>query len=700
LPEKREQKLKELGKRQNREAVKRYLSNVRRAAQEIGRPDYWQDVDYKAVKKGEQDFEFFCKHYLSHLFYLPWADCHYATINRLTDAVLHGKSKAIALPRGYGKTTLCRAATIWAALYGHHKFIYFMGADKDGALDNLSAMQAQLLNKDNLPLQVDFWELLWPVLCSEGEPRACRGQKYQGKPTGIEWSTEQIRMPHNPHHEWGGNGSIIKVSGILGSFLGANETDHLGRQIRPSLVVVDDPQTPLSARSASQTQRRIKVITSSVRGMKDVTKSLSIVIPCTVINPGDLSDQLTNRKTHPEFDGIKTAMVEEFPETKKWEQYGKLYKKQIAQQGKPATEYYLEHRKDMDAGAKVSWEHGYDPDEAESTLEYAMQFKFSNPDFFWAECQNDPLPDDDHVGDFDACEPDEVMSKINNRPRYEVPERCETLTAYVDVHDELLFYVVCAWQDDFTGFVVDYGTWPQQGNNYFTLQNARKTMSDIYDSSTKEGRIYSGLVDVFSDIIERDWIRADGEPMHIDVLAPDQRYKTDYVMRACKEHPHKDRLQPAFGQYIGARHKPIDQYERGGRNRGDRIGTGWILKRRMPDNPMRSLLIDSNRWKTFVHERIKLDVGEPGGITLFGDNEQRHRLFGEHVAAEYGVRTEGQGRELIEWKTGPGGNVQNHWFDCLTGCACLASFCGVGGGKSGKREQVKRVSLAEIANAG
>ena len=43
-----------------------------------------------------------------------------------------------------------------------------------------------------------------------------------------------------------------------------------------------------------------------------------------------------------------------------------------------------------------------------------------------------------------------------------MPLAATRVTAFIDVHDKLLFYCVCAWEEDFTGYVIDYGTFPDQ----------------------------------------------------------------------------------------------------------------------------------------------------------------------------------------------------------------------------------------------
>ena len=69
-------------------------------------------------------------------------------------------------------------------------------------------------------------------------------------------------------------------------------------------------------------------------------------------------------------------------------------------------------------------------------------------------------------------------------------------------------------------------------------------------------------------------------------------------------------------------------------------------------------------------------TGDDGGsLTLFGDNSNQHRMFADQLTAEYRVKIEGRGRSVDEWKEKPG-HPDNHWLDCLVGCAVAASICG------------------------
>ena len=104
-----------------------------------------------------------------------------------------------------------------------------------------------------------------------------------------------------------------------------------------------------------------------------------------------------------------------------------------------------------------------------------MNLRLQDEAAFFAEYQNEPLPED--AGTDDELTADQIAGKTNRMPRRSVPIGCNHLTMFIDVQASLLFFVVAAWEDDFTGYVVDYGSFPDQKRPYFTLRDARYTLA-------------------------------------------------------------------------------------------------------------------------------------------------------------------------------------------------------------------------------
>ena len=65
-----------------------------------------------------------------------------------------------------------------------------------------------------------------------------------------------------------------------------------GQTVRPSLVVLDDPQTDESARSLSQCATRESILAGAILGLAGPGKKISGIMPCTVIRPGDMADNI------------------------------------------------------------------------------------------------------------------------------------------------------------------------------------------------------------------------------------------------------------------------------------------------------------------------------------------------------------------------------------------------------------------------
>ena len=126
-----------------------------------------------------------------------------------------------------------------------------------------------------------------------------------------------------------------------------------------------------------------------------------------------------------------------------------------------------------------------------------------------------------------------------------------------------------------------------------------------------------------------------------------------------------------------------------------------ISRGRLPNvhgkRAVRHVVFDTNYWKSFVHARLAVSMGGRGCLSLFGDTSDHHRMFAEHLTAEYRVKTEGRGRTVDEWKLRPE-RGDNHWFDCLVGCAAAASLQGAAivGMEGHTTQQRRRVSFADL----
>ena len=618
----------------------------------------------------ERNFQLFCESYFPETYALAWSPDHLKVIEKIETAVLRGGLFALALPRGSGKTTITESAALWSMLYGHREFVVLIGATESAALELLDSLKTEL--EVNERLAEDFPEVCYPVAQLEGIANRCAGQLYKGERTRITWTSNEIVLPTVEGSR--ASGIIVRVAGITGRIRGMKFKRSDGRNVRPSLVVIDDPQTSESAGSLEQTRKRVRVLAGDILGLAGPGQKISGIMPCTIIRPGDMADIILNRNTHPDWNGEKTRMVYRFPTNMKlWEEYAEIRAEALRTEGnfQKATEFYLANREAMDAGAEVSWEARFNHDEV-SALQHAMNLKFQDEAAFQSEYQNDPLPDD--TADDSLLSVDEICAKINGLARRRVPLKCDRLTMFVDVQKALLFYVVIAWAEDFTGAVIDYGSWPDQHRHEYSLADANPSIQTLFPKAGFEGALYAALSALTDECLGREWEREDGAVLKIERALVDANWgqSTDVVYQFCRQSSHAGVILPSHGRYVGASSKPMTEYRK---QQGDRLGFNWMIPNVAGKRAIRHVIYDTNYWKSFIHARLAVPVGDKGSLTLYGRIPGAHQLFAEHLTAEYRVKTQGRGRTVDEWKLKPQSH-DNHFLDCVAGCAVCGSMLG------------------------
>jgi len=623
--------------------------------------------------QADRDFRFFCETYFPHLFTLAWSPDHLRVIQKIERVVKERDTLAVAMPRGSGKTTLCLTAVLWAVLSGQHRFVYLIANTEKAALALLANIKSHM--GSNVQLLADYPEAIFPIRKLEGETRRCLGQRYYGIPTQIGWSVDEIIMPSIPGSVC--SGSIIRVAGITGNIRGALTVLSDGRQVRPSLVVCDDPQTDESAKSLTQTEDRLAITNGAISGLAGPGEKTAIIIPCTVIQAGDMADRLLDRQENPQWYGERTKLIYTFPTNSRlWAQYAAIRQESMRAggNGHEATEFYAAHREEMDAGSVIAWPQRFNRTKGElSAIQHAMNLCLDlGEGAFFAEYQNEPINSD--LGEGEQITVTQVMERTNGRERLEVPTRASRVTMFVDVHDKLLFWMVCAWEHNFTGTIIDYGTYPDQKRPHFTLRDAKATLGRSHPGAGREAAIQAGIKELLEHQLAREFTRDDGAIMQIERCLVDAGYVPEMVFGAIRRSGRLAQLAPSKGVGIGPDAKPFSQYIR---KPGEQYGLHWRIPSTRGTRELATVNIDTNFWKSFINDRLTTDIGDPGALSLFGNGKDHsaHRLLAEHLTAEFRVRTQGRNRTVDVWKVKPGIS-DNHWLDCLVGNAVAAALLG------------------------
>lgn len=674
------------------DAMARDLANknqARRDAQDIG-PEMDKKPDCANVPRRDaalKSFRVFCETYFKEAFYLEWSNDHLKVIEKIESSVKSGGLFAFAMPRGSGKTTLTMAAAIWSILTGVRSYVCLIGSAVTQSLALFQSVQASLLG--NELLLEDFRYTILPIRLLENNAHRQRGQRYRGELTHQIWGTHKIVFPTIPGIN--ASGHVITVTSLDSNIRGQQHTTIEGKILRPDLVLVDDPQTRESAKSPEQTKQRMAILNGDVLGLSGPGTKISGLLTCTKIYDNDLADQILDRKKNPDWQGECTKLLYKFPTNiKLWDEYSQIRAESL-QSGTDiheCTKWYAERREAMDDGAEVAWPQRKHAEDL-SALQHAMNLYYRDPAAFLAEYQNEPTSEGK---DEMLVTVDTVMGKINNRKRGEIPLKCQYLTMFCDVHDTLIYYCVCAWEEDFTGYIVDYGTYPEQKRLIFTLKSATRTLLGELPGAGVDAAIQTGINNLLKAYLSRDWKRQGGATMRIDRVLIDSGYKPGIIENVRRANGNI--VMSSKGVGIKAANKPMTSYIK---KPGERYGFHWYIPNVNKTNEFPYVAIDVNYWKSFVHDRIVTANGDKGGMTIFGDMPTQHAQFAEHIAnSEFWVRTQGHGRTVHEWSIKPG-RPDNHWFDCLVGASCAASMCGcVLAGQVSKSMAKKSIRLSDI----
>jgi len=639
---------------------------------------------------------------------LPFSDDHKRVIARIEQCIVHGGRFVNAVYRGFAKTTIAERAALWALSYGYRRFVAIFGAEATLSSLMIESLRGEL--EDNELLTEDFPEICYPVQALEGKVQRCASQTHDGERTHIGWKADLIAMPiiHAPEAWLPGyaagtctpaSGAVLMARGLKQASRGTKKRMPGGKLQRPDLYLLDDVQTDESAASHSQTESRLRIIRKSILRSAGHFDSVACVLNATVIEPDDLVDQLIGRAENAAWQSERIAMIQKWPDAHDALWMGAY--KTIRQKYDPddeadqtraaaeATEFYRANRAAMDRGAQVSWEHCYAPDTELSALQHAYNILIDDGlDTFNAECQQKPM---DRAATEGMLTSAIVARRLNGYPRGAIPAACAHMTCHIDVHDTLLYWMICGWTPELTGYIVDYNTYPQQREGYFSVRDAKHTMvKACRDAQSKDGALLAGLVATIHALQSRTWRREDGMALPLGPVLVDCGYKLDVVAAAIQQ-AGVPNVWPARGRGIRAMDLPIREWTY---HPGDRRGHYWGVFHRKASH---ALVVESdvNYWKSTVRNGLAASIGDPQSISLFGSDVTAHRLLIDHLSSEIPREKEGRGRRVEEWELRP--TRENHWWDNLIGCAIAASMAGARiPGAAPPAPAKRRIRLSEL----
>jgi len=600
------------------------------------------------------------KFYLGPAFPWPWSESHKQFLHQLQVGIEQGVSQAIAMPRGEGKTTISKGAMLWAMFSGYCRYGLLIGAAKTNATNLMKDIKSWIADP-TLNLHKDYKEICEPVESIKGVSIRAKYQTCYGEQSKIEWTSDRIVLPATKRidedgifHDNPASQAILDCDGITGNIRGHTFGVDGGEIIRPRLVLVDDPQTAESARSASQTKFRLSVITGDILGSSGPGASITVIIPCTIIAKDDLADQILDRKKYPDFRGIRTSMILSWPKNMKiWEkEYNESRIQGIEEEdnGSRAARFYEDNREKMDQGAIVGWE-ARKMDIEVSAIQHAMNLYLKLGEIsFASEYQNDPK--DEKLLHLSLSTSD-VMNSINGLKRGQVPEQFKVVTAFIDVNLYALTWAVAAFDPNMTCYVIDYGLHPKRSR--LVKENASESEQKL--------AIYEALVALSKELEGKKYTRG-SDPAKIDMLLVDRGYHPDTV------HDFISRSKLTINRYPSRGYGSV-HYNPTGKNI---IRTSEMCY--MVDAKQGQFIGHNADYWREVSQRAFLALGgAPGSAALWGEKRTvAHLEFAQQRCSEKLLdKVLGKTGHMYKWFA----KGRNDYGDCLNGCYVAAAWLGV-----------------------
>ena len=181
----------------------------------------------------------------------------------------------------------------------------------------------------------------------------------------------------------------------------------------------------------------------------------------------------------------------------------------------------------------------------------------------------------------------------------------------------ILWWIVVAWRQDFTGHIVSWGTHPDQKLLDFTNAGAKRTLLTAHPGMQAEGALTAGLDSLVNALAAQSFEQLGGSSMKIERIAIDANTPRDVIYSWLEKSPHSGLVVPSHGKGYGAKSQYLISDIR--IEPGDRRGPGWVYWRGRGRQKTRHLLIDSNAAKSFIHRRLAAAKGDKGSLTIFQD---------------------------------------------------------------------------------
>lgn len=615
----------------------------------------------------------------------------------ILNALQNGGDKALAAPRGEGKTSICEWVLIFCVLTGKVHFAVLFAATGNDAETSLNSIRERFEENDRL--YEDYPEVCVPIRALENTPNRAHyqtvsghqhdtGEPFAAVPSRFSWCGREVRLPRVPGSV--ASRAIIATRGLDAAVRGMKR----GKE-RPQIAVIDDPDTEETVNSEDQAAKLEKKIDRNIAGLAGQNRRLSRVILTTLQNRRCVSFKYTDPEQKPSFHGRRFGFLVTPPtNTRLWEEYVALRQADWQNSTNHAHEFYVANRSEMDAGAVVG--NPYRRGDARELS--ALQFYYNEvarigQDAVDTELQNNP-PEETGVVE-SGITPFRVAKKLSGYERRVVPKGCTILSQGIDVGKRYLHWVVRAWKPDASGYyTIDYG----EKKTYGTVAGSEEGLDDA---------LRLALIERMEEMRGTEYVDELGEIHQVGMTLVDARYRTKIIYSTCLELGLGIRPVMGYGKSAGCVRANFTDVQSRTKDRKPG-GDGWFESRQdLGDNRKIWLVnIDADRWKAWEHDRWMTPADKPGSMFLFGtpgsdpkrvtgdELEHQRAHYPAHIAAEVEVEETIDGVVKRYWKA----KGENHWLDASSYSNVAAHMLGIRlhGSSGGSRPTGPKLKLSDL----
>lgn len=271
----------------------------------------------------------------------------YEILQEMETALQSHKNYMICMGRGFGKSSYCVAATLFAIATGIHKYVVIIANNASQAAERMNDIW-RVLEVPDSKFAHDYPEVVLPFTIAHGGFR--RRQLYNGRSTSIQKNAGTIifaSLYKKDGTSFKTSGSLVTCRGITSGIRGMKHG-----VLRPTLVLLDDLQDIESASNPTQVQKIMDIINKDVMPLAGEER-LSVLQTATPIVSDDLVQKIKENKAWKT--SVYPAIIQYPTNMKLWDKYFNLYNTELVElrPHDESLQFYKDNFEAMNEGSQV-----------------------------------------------------------------------------------------------------------------------------------------------------------------------------------------------------------------------------------------------------------------------------------------------------------------------------------------------------------